>query len=58
MMKPVPALLPFSWLYGCVVVLRNLLFDWKIFTTENVGVPVISVGNITTGERQDAGGGI
>jgi tetraacyldisaccharide 4'-kinase len=49
MMKPVPALLPFSWLYGCVVVLRNLMFDWKIFRTERVGVPVISVGNITTG---------
>ena len=48
-MKPVPALLPFSWLYGCVVVLRNFLFDSKIFTTERVGVPVISVGNITTG---------
>ena len=48
-MKPVPALLLFSWLYGCVVVLRNLLFDWRIFTTESVGVPVISVGNITTG---------
>ncbi|MGA9406973.1 MAG: tetraacyldisaccharide 4'-kinase, partial [Bacteroidota bacterium] len=48
-MKPVPALLPFSWLYGCGVVLRNLLYDWKIFRTESVGVPVISVGNITTG---------
>jgi tetraacyldisaccharide 4'-kinase len=49
MMKPVPALLPFSWLFGCVVVLRNLLFDWKIFTIERVVVPVISIGNITTG---------
>jgi len=48
-MKPVPALLPFSWLYECVVVLRNLLFDWKMFAAERIGVPVISVGNITTG---------
>ncbi len=48
-MKPVPALLPFSWLYGCAVVLRNLLFDRKIIPVERVGVPVISVGNITTG---------
>jgi len=48
-MKPVPALLPFSWLYGCGVVLRNLFYDWKIFRSEHVGVPVISVGNITTG---------
>jgi tetraacyldisaccharide 4'-kinase len=49
MMKPVPALLPFSWLYGFVIVLRNLLFDWKIFSAERVSAPVISVGNITTG---------
>ena len=48
-MKPVPALLPFSWLYGCGVVLRNLLFDRKILTVERVGIPVISVGNVTTG---------
>ncbi len=48
-MKPVSALLPFSWLYGCGVVLRNLFYDWHIFRTERVGVPVISVGNITTG---------
>ena len=31
------------------MVLRNLLFDWKIFTAERVVVPVISIGNITTG---------
>ena len=48
-MKPIPALLPFSWLYGCGVVIRNLLFDWKIFSSVHVGIPVISVGNITTG---------
>ena len=48
-MKPVPALLPFSWLYGCGVVLRNLLYDRQIFRTGRVDVPVISVGNITTG---------
>jgi tetraacyldisaccharide 4'-kinase len=48
-MKPVPALLPFSWLYECIVVLRNLFFDLKLFRIETVGVPVISVGNITTG---------
>src|SRR3972149_2785070 len=48
-MKPLPALLPFSWLYGSGVVLRNILFDRKILRIERVGVPVISVGNISTG---------
>ncbi len=48
-MKPVPVLLPFAWLYECGVVLRNLFFDLKLFRVEKVGVPVISVGNITAG---------
>ncbi|MGA7161834.1 MAG: tetraacyldisaccharide 4'-kinase [Bacteroidota bacterium] len=48
-MKPVPALLPFSWLYGCGVVLRNLFYDWQLFHIDHVDVPVISVGNISTG---------
>ena len=41
--------MPFAWMYACVVVLRNLFFDLKLFRTERVGVPVISVGNITAG---------
>ncbi len=41
--------MPFAWLYECVVVLRNLFFDLKLSRTERVGVPVISVGNITAG---------
>ena len=48
-MKPIPALLPISWLYALGVVLWNLLFDWKILRVGRVNVPVISVGNITTG---------
>lgn len=48
-MKPVTALLPFSWLYESGVFLRNLFFDLRLFRTELVDVPVISVGNITTG---------
>ena len=48
-MRPVPALLPFSWLYALVVVIRNLFFDWKIFRTERVDAPVISVGNLVAG---------
>lgn len=42
-------LLPFSWLYAPVVVLRNTLFDWGVLKSESVGVPVISVGNLTVG---------
>ena len=48
-MKPVPALVPLSWIYGCGVVLRNLFFDQEMFHAEHVGVPVISVGNISAG---------
>jgi len=48
-MKPVPALLPLAWLYECGIFLRNLFFDLRLFRIERVGVPVISVGNITAG---------
>ncbi len=48
-MKPIPALLPVSWLYALGIVLWNMLFDWNILRTGRVNVPVISVGNITTG---------
>ena len=42
-------LLPFSWLYGIGVWLRNYLFDAKILKSKSYSVPVISVGNITVG---------
>jgi len=42
-------LLPFSWLYGIVVGLRNALFDMGILKSRAFDVPVISVGNITIG---------
>ncbi len=42
-------LLPFAWLYAIVVTLRNRLFDWGVLKSESVGVPVISVGNLTVG---------
>jgi tetraacyldisaccharide 4'-kinase len=48
-MKPLPILLPFSYLYGVVIAIRNLFFEKKIFRAEKLGIPVISVGNITTG---------
>lgn len=42
-------LLPFSWLYGLVIGIRNLLFNWGILKSESFDIPVISVGNITVG---------
>jgi tetraacyldisaccharide 4'-kinase len=41
--------LPFSWLYGLVVMARNLAYDKGWFRQESAGVPVVSVGNITVG---------
>lgn len=42
-------LLPFSLLYGIVVVLRNRFFDIGLLPTTKIPVPVISVGNISAG---------
>jgi len=43
------ALLPFSWLYGMAVNLRNVLFDSGVLPSERFDIPVICVGNITAG---------
>ena len=42
-------LLPFSWLYGLAVIIRNELFELNILKTRRFDTPVISVGNITVG---------
>ncbi len=42
-------LLPLGWLYGFAMLLRNKLFDWGVLKCESVGVPVISVGNLSVG---------
>jgi tetraacyldisaccharide 4'-kinase len=42
-------LLPFSLLYGMVVSIRNLMFDYEILHACEFSMPVISVGNITVG---------
>ena len=42
-------LLPFSWLYGLGVGVRNYLFDAEILKSKSYSIPVISVGNITVG---------
>ncbi len=42
-------LLPFAWLYGFIVWLRNKCYDVGVFKVERVSVQVISVGNMTAG---------
>lgn len=42
-------LLPFSWLYGLGVRLRNKLFELGVLKSRSFDTPVISVGNITVG---------
>ncbi len=43
------ALAPLSLAYGAAVKLRSALYRKRVFKTHGVSVPVISVGNITTG---------
>ncbi|GHU65148.1 tetraacyldisaccharide 4'-kinase [Bacteroidia bacterium] len=43
------ALLPFSWIYGAGVWVRNKLFDRGVLPSEEFPVPVISIGNIIVG---------
>ena len=42
-------LLPFSWLYGMIISLRNVFYDAGIFSSKKFDVPVICIGNLTTG---------
>lgn len=42
-------LFPITLLYGLVVFVRNLCFDWGIFKATSFPIPVIVIGNITVG---------
>ncbi len=42
-------LYPLSLIYAAVVMLRNKLYDWKIFKSVEFPLPVITVGNLTVG---------
>lgn len=42
-------LLPFSFLYGCVLSIRNWFFDIHIFPVTKVNAKVVSVGNLSVG---------
>lgn len=43
------SLLPFSALYGLVILIRNKLFDIGVFKQTNFDLPVICVGNLVVG---------
>lgn len=40
---------PFSILYGLGVFMRNKLYDWGMLKSTSFGIPIISVGNLSTG---------
>lgn len=42
-------LIPFAWLYGLVIWVRNSLYDHGILKSSAFNIPLISVGNITVG---------
>lgn len=42
-------LVPFSLLYGIVVVFRNKFYDWGLFKSQSFEIPIISVGNLEVG---------
>ncbi len=42
-------LIPFSWLFELVVLMRNWMYDRNMLAIHDVGIPVISVGNLTVG---------
>ncbi|NVO03555.1 MAG: tetraacyldisaccharide 4'-kinase, partial [Bacteroidetes bacterium] len=40
---------PFSLLYGLILLVRNILFDFGIFKQKSYEIPIISVGNLNMG---------
>ena len=42
-------LLPFAWIYGIVLTLRHLLFDWGILSSSKFEQPIIVIGNLSLG---------
>ena len=42
-------LLPFSWLYGGVILLRNRFYDWGWLSSTGFEIPVICIGNLRVG---------
>jgi len=44
-----PLLFPFSLIYGLIIWLRNKIYDKGIYSAIRFSIPVISVGNLSTG---------
>ena len=42
-------LFPFSIIYGTILFIRNLCYDWNLFKTTSFDFPVIVVGNLNIG---------
>ena len=42
-------MVPLSWLYGLLVVIRRRFYKFKLFTSYRAPVPVVIVGNLTVG---------
>lgn len=42
-------LLPFSWLYGLIITIRNRCYDAGLFKSTAFNIPVISIGNLDVG---------
>ena len=42
-------LFPLGILYGCIMAIRNKLFDWEILRCENTSIKSIGVGNLAMG---------
>ncbi len=40
---------PFGVLYGAIVQVRNILFDWRIFRIWRSPIPVVAIGNLSAG---------
>lgn len=44
-----PFACPLSLVYGSIIWIRNKFYDWELFSSSAFDIPIISVGNITTG---------
>lgn len=42
-------LLPFAWIYGIGVIIRNWLFDLHVLKPKRYSIPVICIGNLSVG---------
>lgn len=48
-LKPRPFLQPLSWLYAAITAVRNWAFDRGVLKSTSFDLPIITVGNLSTG---------